>query len=889
MNDYERLKEVIKTILLSEPQPLKEQVIEDKVYEYAKLLANTFKNPLKDDDLARIVKELQTMFNVKMDKGVIIQGDEQQARDTTWWRDKIKIRLQQEDKNYYATRFREFIGRKLPPEVIKTLDDDTDSVMNNIGNPNDNGFDIFGMVVGHVQSGKTMNYSSLICKAADAGYKFIVVIAGDKNNLRNQTQKRINEYFIGKDAVGNSVGVGISDKNDRAKMPVSLTTQHKDFNKQDARTNSQGINFDNVVTPIVLVIKKNYRTLENVIEWLKNQYNNSIAHPMLVIDDEADYASINTKDENDPTKINKLIRRLLNLFEKSSYVAYTATPFANIFINDESLEQDELSKDLFPSDFIYALDAPSNYFGAEKIFIDNKEKYIVEINDYEDKIPFKHRQDLEIDELPQSLYNAINVFCINCAIRHLRGQRGHNSMLVHISRFVATNHKIYLKIDEYLQKIKDDFKAYGKLDDSASQSRIIRDFCLLFENKFEFIKDFSVQEIIYKITEIIDTINVKEEHSKSTNRLEYRSDIAANVIAVGGMALSRGFTLEGLSVSYFIRNTIYYDTLMQMGRWFGYRDNYDDLCKIYMPNEVSDNFTQIIEATNELMDKFREMSHHNKTPKDFGLEVKYCPDSLLQITARNKMRHTEKIQYTINFNGRLREAARIHKDINILKSNFDLVDNFVRTLSAKFKGIESNYIAKDIDKKVILGFLQNFQVVGKYTSLMPIELIRKYVEQKDTTWDIVIYGGRGAQVNIGEIGISKEQRQLDDKGRYFEVKQRKVSSGNAEKYALDGEVLKKVQETIEYKKQSKELYKGEEARLIRQALAKPVLMLHIIEPKEPIEYREENIVAFGVCFPYSDSYQTQSINYVVNSVKQKEILEENHYDEDNESFGDADE
>lgn len=594
MSDYERLKKVVKTILLSEPQPLKEELIENKVSEYANLLAQTFVEPLNDNDLTRIVKELQAMFNVKMDKGVVIQGDEQRVRDTTWWRDKLKIELQQKDKNYYAMKFREFISRKLPPDVVKTLDDDTDSVMNNIGNPNDEyKFDIFGMVVGHVQSGKTMNYSSLICKASDSGYKFIVVIAGDKDNLRNQTQKRINEYFIGKDMSGNHIGVGISDKNDRGKMPISLTTENGDFNKENANRNSQGINFDNVATPIVLVIKKNYRTLQNVVEWLQNQYSNTIQHPMLVIDDEADYASINTKDENDPTKINKLIRTLLKLFEKSSYVAYTATPFANIFINDDSLEQDEMSKDLFPRDFIYALDAPSNYFGAEKIFIDNREKYIVEIDDYENKIPLKHKRDLIIDELPPSLYEAINVFCINCAIKHLRGQTSHNSMLVHISRFININHKIYLMIYEYLQKVKNDFKAYGKLEDSIKQSQIIRDFCHLFKNNFGFIKDFSIQDIIYKITEIIDTINVKEEHSKSNNRLEYRNDIAANVIAVGGMALSRGFTLEGLSVSYFIRNTIFYDTLMQMGRWFGYRDNYDDLCRIYMPSEVSDNFTQI--------------------------------------------------------------------------------------------------------------------------------------------------------------------------------------------------------------------------------------------------------------------------------------------------------
>lgn len=495
MSDYEIIKDLIRNPLDRQYKDnnnvLDKKDIVAKIREIQDLASDEkfiklygLQRALTDDDYNRMVSEFEAMFNVKMDKGVIIQGDEQQDRDTTWWRDKVKITLQQEDKNYYATRFREFISRKLPPEVVKTLDDDTDSVMNNIGNPSDNRFDIFGMVVGHVQSGKTLNYSSLICKAADAGYKFIVVIAGDKNNLRNQTQKRINEYFIGKDALGNSVGVGISDKNDRAKIPISLTTQHKDFNKQDARTNSQGINFDNVVTPIVLVIKKNPRTLENVIEWLKNQYKNSIAHHILVIDDEADYASINTKDEYEPSKINKLIRTLLNLFEKSSYIAYTATPFANIFINDESLEQDELSKDLFPRDFIYALDAPSNYFGAEKIFIVDKEKYIVEIDDYADKIPLKHRQYLIIDELPKSLLEAINRFCINCAIRHLRGQMGHNSMLVHISRFVATNHKIYLKIDEYLQKIKDDFKAYGKLEIGISQSKIIRDFSLLLENQF---------------------------------------------------------------------------------------------------------------------------------------------------------------------------------------------------------------------------------------------------------------------------------------------------------------------------------------------------------------------------------------------------------------------
>lgn len=365
--------------------------------------------------------------------------------------------------------------------------------------------------------------------------------------------------------------------------------------------------------------------------------------------------------------------------------------------------------------------------------------------------------------------------------------------------------------------------------------------------------------------------------------MEYRSDIAANVIAVGGMALSRGFTLEGLSVSYFIRNTIYYDTLMQMGRWFGYRDDYDDLCKIYMPGEVSDNFTQIIEAINELMDKFREMASIKQTPKDFGLEVKYCPDSLLQITARNKMRHTEKFQYMINFSGLSKYASKIHKDTEILAHNFKLLDDFVGSLSTRFVKVKSNHIARDIDKKTILNFLKDFHTVDKYAPTMPIEPIKSYVEQKDTAWDIIILEGSGAQINLGKISIKRMVRTLNDKGKYFLVSKGKPTVEKDERCVLNEQEL---QEVEKIKKENANLSK---TLLIRQRLAKPVLMLQIIQPREQIDCYDENIAVFGVCFPYSNQYQAQSINYVLNSVKQKEILEENHYDEDNESFGDADE
>ena len=205
---------------------------------------------------------------------------------------------------------------------------------------------------------------------------------------------------------------------------MSLTTTERDFNKSDADRISQGINFDNIKVPILIVIKKNTRSLKNVIDWLDKQYKNKIAdHAMLVIDDESDYASINTKEENDPTAINKSIRKLLSLFGKGSYVAYTATPYANIFIDHEAIH-DDYGDDLFPKDFIYALDAPSDYFGARKVFLETDNRHLIAIPepDYIRYLPLNHKKDSPLPSLPESLYEAMRLFVINVAVRKLRGQ-----------------------------------------------------------------------------------------------------------------------------------------------------------------------------------------------------------------------------------------------------------------------------------------------------------------------------------------------------------------------------------------------------------------------------------------------------------------------------------
>ena len=305
-------------------------------------------NAVSPDQEEILAREFEERNGISMGLGAVVTSE-----DFEPWLDEAKQHIDP----FYWKRYREhLIWTGLPKDVVIKLDAITDNTLGRMGNPQKNvAWDSKGMVVGHVQSGKTANYTGLICKAADAGYRLIIVIAGIHNNLRNQTQQRIDEGFIGRDTgrmskAGKSnrrVGVGLFDDRN---VPVSLTTTIDDFKKAVATTNKSQI--DSYKVPVVLVIKKNYSTLGNLIDWLKENSSHGdeemISQPMLLIDDEADNASINTKfGKKEVTRINGQIRELLGLFHRSCYVGYTATPFANIFI-DPDQEDDMLGEDLFP-------------------------------------------------------------------------------------------------------------------------------------------------------------------------------------------------------------------------------------------------------------------------------------------------------------------------------------------------------------------------------------------------------------------------------------------------------------------------------------------------------------------------------------------------------------
>ena len=921
MNNFQLLKKMIMQFLVAKnTSVLKKGDIE--------LLVNGFRNQISITGMERIVElfslsspfiknvtddisnelwevminELHEEFNVESENGISIQGDRQRKR-IKWWSTKSKAIVE----DYYWNRYFNLLRGKLPPDVVKTINDDTDVIMDNLADPSTIEGNTYGMVVGHVQSGKTGNYSSLICKAADAGYKVIIVIAGDKNNLRNQTQERLMEAFVGEES-GHRVGVGIdsSDKMFSTRKPLCYTTSTSDFKKGYVDQNKNLGSVGQSLQPCLFVIKKNKNVLESVLDLFGE---NKLSVPMLLIDDESDYASVNTGDENKPKAINGLIRKLMYKFDNSTYVAYTATPFANIFI-DHKTNIEEYGEDLFPSDFIFAIKPPSTYFGAAKIFLETDFEHIETIEDYSDAFPETHKKDKTIKDIPNSLNEAMRLFLINIAIRDLRGyQDSHNSMMIHISRFTNIHKQTSLLVEDYLRECSREIWANGKKNKPEIKSLIINEFKTTFE-KYIIDEKVSFKKVISYLPDVVKTVNCYEVHQSSTRRLEYSGDTRINAIVIGGLSISRGYTIEGLSISYFIRNSIFYDTLFQMGRWFGYRSGYESLCKIFMPEQVRSNFVDIIGATNDLFARFNLMKLENKTPEEFGLYVRYNPDSALQVTARNKLKNADDLYLEMCLDGEMKETSRVVYEPELNKLNNELVLNMYESLENQYPKIEKGNKGETafftgISRNIVRDFLNSKNGFNFYldehaglSARMPLSFILDYINDIELCWDIVFVSGdednEYVKTSTGK-GIHCSQRRIGrENPEFIEVSKRKISSGTPEKLVFDSkeisEIENKYKELNENK--SEEITK---ALLYRRAMKRPALFIYGIQfyhPKEKggvdVVY-EKNLCVPGLsfCFPVDSGSKSVPYRVKANTVVRQELEKalaelKNDRDEDNE-------
>lgn len=889
---------------------------ETEIIDEITSLARSRSLEISDSQIVSAARVISERMNVLMDNGIHVFDSSQH---TPWLNSRAR-----EIDFYFWNRYKEYLhSRKLwNSRNVNVLDEVTNTIIDLIGNPSNlSPWQRRGLIMGSVQSGKTATYTAICNKAIDCGYKIIVIIAGTQENLRRQTQERLDRELVGSDSelflknlMSEYTGVG---KITHEKLVATFTSKIADFNGAIIR--NLGLNISQVNSPVLFVIKKQKDVLSHLIKWLR-KFNLATGHltidsPMLLIDDEADNASINTRQPDEqPTVINRKIRELLATFSRASYIGVTATPYANIFIDPDNVD-DMLKDELFPRDFIYSLSSPDNYIGYQDYFDENG-KYagnIVSINDADQVFPKGNKPSLNSEVLPDSLYEAIRYYLLSCEVLDLRGvDLLHRSMLVNVSSRIPVHNEVASLIQQYLNNIEEDVRWNGRLSDPKKRSlnRNIRDLEETW-NKFDLSKKIGVDwsDFLKKLYDSIQTVKVLEVNSSPNsvvNNLDYSNadpDYGLRAIIVGGNALSRGLTIEGLTTSYFFRNSSNYDTLLQMGRWFGYRPNYSDICRIWITNELEECFSHIALATNELRRQLESMKKYGQTPKDFGLMIRTHPDTTdyllrrLRITANNKMRASEDFEIAISYSKKLIETPRIPLDFECLSRNYLLIRDTIERVSASTEPLindTSQILWKNIPRELIIELIERFENDPRSITFQP-ELVGEYIRAHSelSTWDVAIPGGMDSDPFLlsEKFRIKLQQRKIDSGNTKKVIRVNRAKSRVGSRGCTKAGLLKTQINEIESALVSKATNLSDSDYLIKGR--DPLLLIHLLKGtiENPsteqelaecmVKLSESSIplTALGIGFP-DIGVNSDVIKYKMNKTKQQELFADNQTEED---------
>ena len=919
MNDLQRMFKDMVSMFIVKDIDLTEQMIDSKIDEVRGL--PTF-SALSDKEVDEIRAAIKSEYSIKLDKGVLI---EEKGHEKWFLAKKASLEMR------YWSRYRKYLlaDKGFSTRVVNTMDDVLDTLTDLLGDPDRNiAYSRKGLIIGDVQSGKTANYTGLICKAVDSGYKVIVLLTGTIEKLRQQTQQRIDEGFVGASSAAmikqkdDQIIVGVG-KYDSSIRPMVLTSTTDDFKQK----NATNLNFDlrNINGPVIFVIKKNSAVLKRLNKWLTKQNQNGdqkINHSLLVIDDESDNASVNTKadPEDTPTAINGQIRALLNMFSKSSYVGFTATPFANIFIDPDSFN-DMAAADLFPKDYIYSLNSPSNYTGARNIFSDNGDASFMLEEIYENDsdptsisaiLPLKHKQTIQVRTLPEDLETAIAAFMLANTIEDLNGlSKNHRSMLINISRFTDVQDQIAGLVNDYLKDMQAACRNYSALPvEKALASNYIRKLYETFNTVYKDCKYewFTVQKQLHGSCAgiVVQTFNARA--GQNVNYDDYKDGL--RIIAVGGMSLSRGLTLEGLIISYFYRNSKMYDTLMQMGRWFGYRKGYDQLCRIWMSIDSIIWYRHISAATDELRDEIKRYEDTGLTPMDFGLRVRSDITSLL-VTARNKMRTAESRECLISLSGEVIETPEIYSDPLKNERNIACVKDFIQTIvNQGFTRVESSTNKrpgfKNVPMRYVMGLLNELDISPKNEHFNPASITRFVKEYKGgelKSWDVAFATGKSTnEIDLGNNFIYHGPTRVftvDNDGKILKMNghRRRLGTTADGQFGLDKDKIDSV------KAQAKERGKAPAQKdYFRNIERNPLLVIYVIElkdfdpsTKEAADLKDrkaakaffgKTVIGFSVGIPSLSDNETKYARYMLNKIAIQQMFEGEVDDWDSEEDDD---
>lgn len=693
----------------------------------------------------------------------------------------------------YSERYFEYLGKiGRSKSIIQNIRYSSLDILSKTGDPKSTTpFFIKGLVVGEVQSGKTENFNAVINRAIDSGYGLILVLSGIMEDLRSQTQLRIEKDVVGEGiidiererygakGVGEIRRFGLSGSRD-INQAALITSYKADFNTalEDAKFSLNNIN--------ILVCKKNHSVLKNLIWWLhgyieENKEQHNI--PLFLIDDEADNASLNNlgvKGKNYASKINGHIRALLALFQKKTYLGYTATPFANVLADRNDVSNQKWvvkNKDkeillsqvpnLAPEDFIVLLPPPVNYIGAKQFFetmspIENEamEKIpLVEIvDDHMNEFPDTGKQhDVFPKNLPLSLQESILCFLLSIAVRTSRKEHlvystfynPHHSMLIHVSRFTLWQNRTRELVKNFISKVEEDIKNDNPSSPTSIYSNLKRIWYKYYAEitgsiekylpkgyQDKFLSPVTFETLINHFPDAVSNIEVKAINSSTKEKLTYVNNSPKKIIAVGGNRLSRGFTLEGLTVNYFIRTTNYSDTLFQMGRWFGYRPGYLDCCKLFTTQDLIDKFDFTTLTVEELEAEFRKMEYKGKSPLNFVIRVKKHPGTL-KITRPQILKNAKKVVWS--FQDTLSQTTTINLNQEKIIKNWEYFKNSIAPKFIPNSYINPSFLTYKTNIKELMRILEsenNFDKDTCNSMISFLEICEK--EKKLLNWTIAL-------------------------------------------------------------------------------------------------------------------------------------------------------
>lgn len=666
-------------------------------------------------------------------------------------------------------------------ESVEEIERATKNILKRLSNDTNDSGPIKGLVIGNVQSGKTANMAALMAMAADWGWNMFIVLSGTIENLRLQTQTRL-----------------FNDLNQTGNL-AWRALEHLGKNV-DISQKAQSLHFeDSARDRYFTVCLKNSTRLKNLIQWAQADKNKQKQMKILVIDDEADQASINTgriEEEEEQRKINALLCNLVNgkdedgrdtleKYHAMNYIGYTATPYANI-LNDSREES------LYPRNFITTLAVSKEYFGPQQIFgyagdtgsFEGMD--IVRIVSEDELNDIKNIHDSNQYKLPKSLFNAVSWFLCGVGCMRIWGYKKPISMLVHTSQRTDHHQRIADAInswfstktgDEIIMKAREvwdvetsrftfeDFRRqypiYDRKDSEINRypefEDIEREIRVMLNDGISSIRlddegDLSYHKGIHMCIDncanngITDGYHVRLAYPDSNNM----PSTAPAFIVIGGATLSRGLTLEGLFSTFFIRSVGQGDTLMQMGRWFGYRRNYELLPRIWMTQKTKEQFEFLASLDQELRDEIQYMDRLGRSPAEYGPKVKNSPKvSFIRITAKNRMQSATPAE--MDYSGASNQTYLFDDDPDILEQNIDNTMDFLYQLGEEWHPIttyshhKNKAIWRDISFNRIRAYLELFKFQERLSVFNDIQALLGWLQEMTDTgrlgnWNVIVAG-----------------------------------------------------------------------------------------------------------------------------------------------------